>query len=128
MSRVLVNGYPYLMGNYNFESNTHFGLTPGTKLSVIGDDSKGDTSSNRIDVFIEPVIYSGGITLHEQDYSEYFLAFRLPDNLLEGNQKKPVYKLYSPLEKFDELIVSDLSGKQTARFYKAKFKIVSQNE
>ena len=121
MSRVLVKGEPYLLGDYSFKKNENFGLLPGTKISVIGDDSKGITSSNRIDRFIEPAIYSGEIKLTEGEYSEDFLAFRLPDNLLEGNQNKRVYKLYSFCESNQELIVSNYNS-QTVRIYKATFK------
>lgn len=118
MKKILIKGYPYLVGECEFIQRQAFGLHPGDLVTIIG--LPPDTSANRQDFFEPYVSYSGLIELDD----DLFMAFQLPNSGVTGwdlfNPQAPVYKLYIPLFDYNEMICPNLPG-QTIRIFKAKF-------
>lgn len=95
--RIEIQGEPLIYGSPNLEIIPWYGLSPGTKVTRIGEPAKSGkmTSSSRFDDFMPWVEYAGIIELSR----ELWMCFKLPPGgVITKKDKKPFegefYKLY----------------------------------
>ena len=72
-------GYPFLVGDIDFNKQSIFGLSVGDEVIQIGEPVRrkkdnlmlGETSSSRFTVFTDPVIYEGTIEIAGTEYAAF---------------------------------------------------------
>jgi len=95
--KSLISERQCLIGNPPIDEIPFLTLTPGDKVSKIGNGNKkgGENSGNRFDTFINPTTYKG---IYSDNESKY-LVFQLPDNSVSGwslfNPEENVFLAYS---------------------------------
>lgn len=94
--RILINGYPCLLGNPYIEDKSYFNLNPGQKINQIGCGSKNgkESSSSRIQKFDVPITFRGFYDLDGTN----FLTFQFEPGYCKGfdlfNPEQNVFTIY----------------------------------